>query len=87
MRNQLDSSKPFYILYNLTRCKFNRAHMAAQEKVLYGATACAIILHKNSMLRGVVKVIASVKEKTLIRICDTPAEGIRWLMVVRKGTV
>jgi hypothetical protein len=78
-RGHIPDNKPFYILYNLTHATFNRSYMAAQEKVLQGAIACAIVLPRKSLLRGAIKMATVVQKKTKIKICDTVPDGVRWL--------
>lgn len=82
MYEQLPSTGPIYLLYNLTRCKqFKRSQMTAQERVLSRVTASAIIV-KNPILRGAIK-LATTKGKSETYICDTLSDGLRWLKKVR----
>jgi hypothetical protein len=82
MRHRLATDAPFYILYNLTQCPFNRSYMKAQEKVLAGAFACVVIV-RNTMLRRAVVLATILQKKTKMKICESQAEGLRWLKTIQ----
>jgi hypothetical protein len=77
-RSKIIGDEPFFLLYNLTRCKYNRDHVAAQEKILSGATACAIISN-SALVRSAIKVATAVPKVTKIKIFATTAAGLTWL--------
>ena len=77
-RSKIIDEEPFFLLYNLTKCKYNRDHIAAQEKLLSGASACAIISN-STLVRGAIKVATAIPRVTKIKICATTAEGLTWL--------
>ena len=82
MRQRLAADVPFYILYNLTQCPFNRSYMTAQERVLAGASACVVIV-RNAMLRRAVVLATILQKKTKMKICESQSEGLRWLKTIQ----
>ena len=78
MRNRLAPNAPFYLLYNLTQCTFNRSRMKAQESILTGAAACVVIV-RNALMRHAISVATVMKKKTRINIFESQSEGLRWL--------
>jgi hypothetical protein len=81
-RTQLDTSKPFYLLYNLETCTLNRSLLKAQEDVLHGAAACAIVTSNSIAVRRIISIITAVR-KTKIQIFGDVAKGTRWLAGIR----
>jgi hypothetical protein len=81
-RTQLDTGKPFYLLYNLEKCKLNRSLLKAQEDVLEGAAACAIVTSNSIAVRRIINIITAVR-KTKIQIFGDVAKGTRWLAGIR----
>ena len=78
IRNRLAPNTPFYLLYNLTQCTFNRAHMKAQESILTGASACVVIV-RNSLMRHAITMATLMMKKTRLKICESQSEGLQWL--------
>lgn len=77
-KRRLVCDAPFFLLYNLTQCKFNPKLVAAQEKALHGAAAC-VVISNSKLVRSAIKLATAIPRDTKIKICDTPADGIRWL--------
>lgn len=85
-RAQLDTLKPFYLLYSLKKCTLNRSLLTAQENVLNGAAACAIVTSNSIAVRRIINMITATR-KTNIQIFGEVAKGIQWLADIRTRRV
>jgi hypothetical protein len=78
MRKRLAPNAHFYLLYNLTKCTFNRSQMKAQESILTGASACVVIV-RNSLMRHAITMATRMMKKTRLKIFESQTEGLQWL--------
>ena len=77
LRAQLAPNQPFYLVYTLDGCILQPAYMHAQEQLLHGAAACAIVV-AHPVLRAAVKV-ATVSHGPTIKVYRLAQHAVAWI--------